>query len=147
MMGTLVVKGLKLHKFDRLNCIWKLGFENPEAVAYRNFAKFTGKYLRQTLFFNTVAGGAWRRCFPVNFAKFLRTHFLQNTSGGCLWKFKLRIQFSIKFLRILDEFSKYIAQDDMDWLLVSRSAYLKSTSSPTGFFFKKKKKQVVDLIV
>ena len=28
----------------------------------------------------------WRRCFPVNFAKFLRTLFLQNTSGGCFWK-------------------------------------------------------------
>ena len=23
----------------------------------------------------------WHRCFPVNFLKFLRTHFLQNTSG------------------------------------------------------------------
>ena len=26
-----------------------------------------------------------QRCFPVNFAKFLRTPFLQNTSGGCFW--------------------------------------------------------------
>ena len=26
----------------------------------------------------------WRRCFPVNFAKFLRTPFLQNTSGRLL---------------------------------------------------------------
>ena len=25
----------------------------------------------------------WHRCFPVNVAKFLRTRFLQNTSGGC----------------------------------------------------------------
>ena len=25
----------------------------------------------------------WHRCFPVNFTKFLRTQFLQNTSGGC----------------------------------------------------------------
>ena len=25
----------------------------------------------------------WHRCFPVNFAKFLTTPFLQNTSGGC----------------------------------------------------------------
>ena len=25
----------------------------------------------------------WHKCFPVNFAKFLRTPFLQNTSGGC----------------------------------------------------------------
>ena len=27
------------------------------------------------------------RCFPVNFAKFLRTRFLQNTSGGCFCYF------------------------------------------------------------
>ena len=26
----------------------------------------------------------WRRCFPVNFVKFLKTTFLQNTSGGLL---------------------------------------------------------------
>ena len=41
----------------------------------RNFAKFTGKYLRQSLFFNKVAG------LPAkfrNFAKFLRTPLLQN---------------------------------------------------------------------
>ena len=25
----------------------------------------------------------WHKCFPVNFVKFLRTPFLQNTSGGC----------------------------------------------------------------
>ena len=46
----------------------------------RNFAKLTGKHLCQRFFFNKVAG---LRCFPVNFAKFLRTPFLQNTSGGC----------------------------------------------------------------
>ena len=38
----------------------------------RNFAKVTGKHLCQKLRY---------RCFPVNFAKFLRTPFLQNTSG------------------------------------------------------------------
>ena len=26
------------------------------------------------------------RCFHVNFVKFLRTLFLQNTSGGCFWR-------------------------------------------------------------
>ena len=31
----------------------------------------------------------WHRCFPVNFAKFLRTPFLQNTSGGCFCKVRL----------------------------------------------------------
>ena len=48
----------------------------------RNFAKFTGKHLCQSLFLNKVAGltpatllkkRLWHRCFPVNFAKFLRT--------------------------------------------------------------------------
>ena len=30
--------------------------------------------------------GYWHRCFPVNFAKFLRTTFLKNTSGRPLLK-------------------------------------------------------------
>ena len=84
----------------------------------RNFAKFTGKLLRQNLLFNKVADlllpsyrnqsidlhsntvdwflyegnrpatslkrRLWRRCFPVNFVKFLRTPFLQNTSRRLL---------------------------------------------------------------
>ena len=44
-------------------------------------------------FFNKVAGPAtllkhrlWQWCFPVNFAKFLWTPFLQNTSGRLLLK-------------------------------------------------------------
>ena len=61
----------------------------------RNFAKFTGKHLRQSLFFNKVAGlgpatllkrRLWHRCFAVNFAKFLRTPFSQNASGRLLLK-------------------------------------------------------------
>ena len=73
-----------------------------------NFAKFTEKYLCQKLFFNKVAdlwqatrgvlwkkvlnqisatllkSSLWHRCFPVNFATFLRIPFLQNTSGWLL---------------------------------------------------------------
>ena len=57
----------------------------------RNFAKFTGKHMCQSLFFNEITGlrpatsledsetlrlrDFWHRCFPVNFAKFLRTSF------------------------------------------------------------------------
>ena len=47
----------------------------------RNFAKFTGKHLFQRLFFNKES---LAQVFPVNFAKFLRTPFLQNTSGRLL---------------------------------------------------------------
>ena len=52
--------------------------------ALRNFAKFTEKHQCQSLFFNKVAGlgpatllkkKLWHWCFPVNFAKFLRTPF------------------------------------------------------------------------
>ena len=57
------------------------------------FRKFTGKHLCKSLFFNKVAclkpatllkRRLWHRCFPVNFAKFLRTPFLKNTSGRLL---------------------------------------------------------------
>ena len=51
----------------------------------RNFAKFIGKDLCQSLFFNKVAG---LRYLPVNFVKLLRTPFLRNTSGRLFrWKF------------------------------------------------------------
>ena len=59
----------------------------------RKFAKFIGKHLCQSLCFNKAAGlrpgnlfkkRLWHRCFLVNFAKFLRTHFLQNTSRQLL---------------------------------------------------------------
>ena len=51
---------------------------------FRDFAKFTGKHLCQSVFFNKVGlrpatllkKRLWHRCFPVNFEKFLRTPFL-----------------------------------------------------------------------
>ena len=60
-------------------------------IILRNFPKFTGKHLCKCLLFNKVAGlrplskrTLWHRCFPANFSKFLRTPFLQNTSGRLL---------------------------------------------------------------
>ena len=50
----------------------------------RNFAKFKGKHLCQSLFFNKVAElrsatllekRFWHKCFPVNFMRFWRTAF------------------------------------------------------------------------
>ena len=62
------------------------------------FAKFTGKYLCQSLGFIKREALA-RCCFPLNFPKFLRTVFLQNTSDGCfqllLWKNNCSSQHSI----------------------------------------------------
>ena len=65
----------------------------------RNFAKFTGKDLCQSFFFDKVAGlrpatllkmRLWHRCFPVNYAKFLRTPFFIKD----LWWMLLYICFS-----------------------------------------------------
>ena len=57
----------------------------------KNFAKFTGKQLCQSLFLNKGLRPAtllkkrlWHKCLPVNFAKFTRTPFLQNISGRLL---------------------------------------------------------------
>ena len=56
----------------------------------QNFAKFTGKHLCQSLFFNWVAGiklmaqRLWHRCFPMNFFKVFKNTFftehLRNTA-------------------------------------------------------------------
>ena len=67
----------------------------------RNFAKFTGKRLCQSLLFNKVTGlraatllkkRLWHRCFPVNIAKSLRTPFSQNTSGRLLLLFSIYLK-------------------------------------------------------
>ena len=81
-----------------------------EKGVLRNFEKFTGKHLCQSLFFSKAAGlrpatllkkRFCHRCFLVNFLKFLRTPFSQNTSGRLLlmriWKtilFSLLLQIS-----------------------------------------------------
>ena len=65
--------------------------------ALKNFAKFTGKHLCQSLFFYKVPDvrpatllkkRLWHRSFLVNFAKFLRTPFLRAPPDNCFWKRK-----------------------------------------------------------
>ena len=72
--------------------------------ALKNFTKFPGKPLCQSLFFNKLAvlrpatllkKRLWHKFFPVNFAKFLRITFLQNTSSGCFWKCKTNLRNSL----------------------------------------------------
>ena len=78
-------------------CIWKVLW--TEAVTRRCFIKklfleisqnSQEKTCTRLFFFNKIAGlrpltllkkRLWQRSFPVNFAKFLRTPFWQNTSG------------------------------------------------------------------
>ena len=51
----------------------------------------------------------WHRCFPVNFAKFLRTPFLQNTSGRL---------FLFRGNRVRDYYAKSIYIKVLQWIIV-----------------------------
>ena len=65
------------------------------AGAFKNFAMLD-------FLFNKVAGfqacnfikkRLQQRCFSVKFSKSLRVSFLQDTSGGCLWKYLMKSLF------------------------------------------------------
>ena len=72
-------------------CYRHENFQNTEAATQdflKNFTKFIGKHLCQSLFLNKVAGlrqanllkkRLLHKYFSVNFVKFLRTTFLQTT--------------------------------------------------------------------
>ena len=88
-MGTLArnrLKALGIGRSSHRRCFLKKS-------VLKNFLKFTGKHLCQSPFFKKVVGlrpvtllkkRLWHRCFPMNFTKFSRTLFLQNTFGRLL---------------------------------------------------------------
>ena len=70
--------GFKITEADVRRCFSKKSL-------FKNFANFTGKQLRQSLFFQQAP---WHRCFPFNFVKFLRApFFIEN-----LWRLLLKIE-------------------------------------------------------
>ena len=78
----------------------------------RNFAKFTEKHLCQSFFFNKVATllkkRIWHRCFPVNFAKFLRTPFFTEILWWLLlnWMKKLAVRHNNSIVNTMSFFFK-----------------------------------------
>ena len=100
----LTLRAPTVHRSSNQRC-------SIEISVLRNFAQFTGKHLCQSLFFNNVAGlrpvtllkrRPWHRYFPVNFVKFLRTPFLQSTSGPLL--------LSLGFNHVLEKLCDIICQ-------------------------------------
>ena len=70
---------------------WRCSIEKG---VLKTFVKFTGKHLCQSLRPTALLKKRhWHNCFLVNFAKFLRKPFLQNTSGRLLL-----IALNLKFL-------------------------------------------------
>ena len=76
---------------SRLQMFFKIG-------VLETFTDFTGKHLCWSLFLiklqayacNFIKRRIQNKCFPVKFAKFLKTPFLQNSSGSCFHKLKDR---------------------------------------------------------
>ena len=69
--------------------LWNRQKLSPGLVLCKNFVKFIGKHLSQSLLLKKVASvrpatffkrRLWLRCFPLNFTIFFRARFLQNTS-------------------------------------------------------------------
>ena len=83
---TLCVNARKLLQLRTYHCKGVL----------KSFAIFIGKHLHQNCFIscNFIKENALRRSFPVNFARFLRTPFLQNTSASILQQL-LALHFAI----------------------------------------------------
>ena len=89
----------------------------------RNFAKFTAKNLSQSLFFNKVAAlrpatllkkSLWHRCFPLNFAKFLRTPFFME---HLCWL----LLYTINYYIISQAYDQFMVQY---YLIFSKMIYL-----------------------
>ena len=110
--------------------------QSPEVFykksVHKNFTKFTGKHLCQNLFFkknrkpaNLLKKRLRYRGFGVNFAKFLWTPFLQNTSGRLL----LNV---LKLLLI----SKLLSQYHIKYLYCTATHYPQSCMPPVIFWHK-----------
>ena len=99
----------------------------------RDFTKFTGKPFCQGLFLNKVAGLRYKG-FTVNFVKFVKTPFLQNTSGRLLlklflmWMFwKIPKQFLEVFCQkgVLKNFAKFTGNSPFNNVGLSPPTLLK----------------------
>ena len=101
----------------------------------RDFSKFTEKYLYQSVFFNKVAGPRpetllkyrlWHEFYPVNFTKFLRTPFLQNTFKRLHLKMMIKVQMTMNYFCRKDDRRKAFS-------LISSQEYCQG-SSPLQIF-------------
>ena len=81
-LGVTYENSLNKNRLQHLEAVFR---RCSIKVFLETLQKFRGRHLCQSLFFNKIASlrpatllkkRLWHRCFPVNFAKFLRTPFL-----------------------------------------------------------------------
>ena len=139
------------YKLFNANSTFFLFFRSSRAEVFckksvlRNFAKFTGKHLCKSLFFDKVAGlrlatllkkRLLHSCFPMNFEKFLRTPFL---TEHLRW---LRLFFlSVSLLLSIRFTLRYLPPP----LLYSEVLFLFLILYLSGLFYTKKEKKKIFL--
>ena len=116
---------------------WEINFRSShwrrsvKKDVLKNFAKCAAKHLCQSLLATLLKRRLWNRCFPVNFPKFLRTPFVQNTFctehlfttslEDCFWNFKHWISIRLAQLNIqietfkTFEIFKNSSNDCLEW--------------------------------
>ena len=122
----------------------------------RNFTKFIEKHLCQSLFLIKLqASRPWRRCFPVNFVKFLysfsyrtppvaafielREKYNVSTSATCFISEKLghiveqdRNMFANKILKVLHKDENFVQSYELRMTVHMISPFLKACQKFTG---------------
>ena len=98
--------------------------------ALKNFARFTGKYLRWSHFFIKFHK-KWlkHRSFPWSLAKFLKTSFIQNISG--------RLLFDRCFWKIMADVFEKSWRSPWKNIFWKLKKILRNTSSEKKFYFKR----------
>ena len=80
---------LSYNVFSFINCytLFTGRSSRPEVFCkkdvLKNFAKFQSLILNKVAVLNFIKKETWQGCFPVNFAKFLRTPFFTEHLGDC----------------------------------------------------------------
>ena len=98
---------------------------------FKNFAKFTGKHLCQSIFLKKVATlfkkRLWYKCFPMNFAKVLRTPIFIRTPlvAGCFCLFLILYNYCL--VKVIS-FSFFTLHWWIDDVLLSFRSPLSSTA-------------------
>ena len=82
--GRHLMVGLNQRLYTEYFFQWLLFFLNKHSLTFILIIFVISLDCRRTL----LKKSPWHKCFPVTFAKFLRTPFLQNTSSGCFWRAK-----------------------------------------------------------
>ena len=98
---------------------------------FKDFAKFTGKHLRQNLCFNKLCRHETYKLIKKETLAQLFScevcNIFKNTSGGCFWKKRLKPRcFTVNLANIL---TKPFLKNSSGWLLPWSPKWYKQTSS------------------